>query len=326
MASKKQIVEDALRRYPQFGSRTIAQFIVAHHPGVFTSKSRDTENDQVEVVREMLRYRRGNKGKISRPSKFEQSPMPRSWKRTIRPYKFNPGLWLIMADVHAPMHDPKPLEAAIAAGQMEKVDGICFMGDFQDCAALGYWTQQRRVFMEELDATLDLLDWIMAQFPKKTKYVYKIGNHESRLENYYRFNAPELAASPLASMDMLFGFDHRGIIPVEADQKMMFGKLPAFHGHEFKRLHLTVNPARGLFLKTHTFGIIAHCHRPSMHPGTDVNDKLLTTWSVGCLCDLHPHWNPYGNEWGWGFALINVEKNGDFEVVNRRVLPSGEVV
>lgn len=32
------------------------------------------------------------------------------------------------------------------------------------------------------------------------------------------------------------------------------------------------------------------------------------------------------SNWNWGFALVNVEKNGDFEVENRRILPSGKVV
>ena len=31
------------------------------------------------------------------------------------------------------------------------------------------------------------------------------------------------------------------------------------------------------------------------------------------------------NDWNWGFAMINVEKNGNFEVTNKRVLPNGQV-
>ena len=57
----------------------------------------------------------------------------------------------------------------------------------------------------------------------------------------------------------------------------------------------------------------------------NVFDELLTTWSFGCLCDLHPDWNPFGN-WNWGFAFVNIEEDGNFEVVNRRILSSGKVV
>jgi hypothetical protein len=62
-----------------------------------------------------------------------------------------------------------------------------------------------------------------------------------------------------------------------------------------------------------------------MHTTNDVNDTMLTTWSFGCLCDLHPDWNPYA-DWNHGFALINIEKNGFFEVENRRILQNGKIV
>ena len=109
-------------------------------------------------------------------------------------------------------------------------------------------------------------------------------------------------------------------------QKVMAGKLPIFHGHEFRNITMAVNAARGLFLKTHSFAAISHCHTTSMHPGTNVNREALTTWSFGCLCDLSPDYNPFGNQWNWGFAIIEIEKNGDFFVNNRRILPSGDVV
>jgi len=334
LPNKTQIVKDACRRYPQIGSRTIAQFIVAHHPGVFNSRKKNaTEEDAVSVVRNKVRYYRGKMGTWNKmvvtgsgsliPS--EVSKMPASWNRYTKPYKILPGLWLWLGDVHTPKHNERALEAAIKAGQIEGVDGIILAGDFQDCAAVGFWTQERRAFMEELDQTIDMLDFIRGEFEGK-KIIYKIGNHEDRLKSYYRNNADVLSTSPLASMDLLFAFEHRGIEIVEPQQKMMFGMLPAFHGHEFKLLTRAVNPARGLFLKTHSFAICAHCHTTSMHTTTDVNDVMLTTWSVGCLCDLHPDWYPYGNQWNHGFALINVERNGDFEVVNRRILPSGQVV
>lgn len=83
--------------------------------------------------------------------------------------------------------------------------------------------------------------------------------------------------------------------------------------------------ARGLFLKTKTFAACAHGHSTSEHSVRDINDVMLTTWSFGCLSDLHPDWNPF-SDWNWGFAIINVEANGFFEVENRRILSNGKVV
>jgi len=42
------------------------------------------------------------------------------------------------------------------------------------------------------------------------------------------------------------------------------------------------------------------------------------------MCDLHPDYNPIGNDWNWGCALINVEKNGNFEVVNNKIYKLSE--
>jgi len=33
-----------------------------------------------------------------------------------------------------------------------------------------------------------------------------------------------------------------------------------------------------------------------------------------------------GNNWDWRFTFVNIEKDGDFEVINRRILPSGKIV
>ena len=33
-----------------------------------------------------------------------------------------------------------------------------------------------------------------------------------------------------------------------------------------------------------------------------------------------------GNNWNWGFAFVNVEEDGNFEVTNRRILSNGKVV
>jgi hypothetical protein len=43
------------------------------------------------------------------------------------------------------------------------------------------------------------------------------------------------------------------------------------------------------------------------------------------MSDLHPDFQPFGRDWCHGFAVINVEKNGQFTVSNRRVLGNGKI-
>jgi hypothetical protein len=126
-------------------------------------------------------------------------------------------------------------------------------------------------------------------------------------------------------METILGLEYRDIEFLDYLQLVMAGKLPILHGHEVPNISRTVNPARGLFQHTKTWAMCSHCHTTSQHPAKDIYGTLLTTWSTGCLCDLSPDYNPFGNNWNWGFALVNVEKNGDFEVENKRILPSGKV-
>jgi hypothetical protein len=179
--------------------------------------------------------------------------------------------------------------------------------------------------MGEVEATIDFLDWIRHEFPD-AKMVYKPGNHEYRLPRYYVSNAPELIESPVTAMETHLDFEGRGIEFLDYNQIVRGGKLPIIHGHEVKHIETVVNPARGLFLRSKSFAACSHCHRTSSHTERTIDNKIMTTWSFGCLCDLSPDYFPIGNNWNHGFGILNVEKNGDFEVQNLRVLPSGEVV
>ena len=127
------------------------------------------------------------------------------------------------------------------------------------------------------------------------------------------------------AIDEVLGLERRGIVALDSKQIVMAGKLPILHGDEYGGLSTAVNPARGLFLKTHTWSACAHYHKTSEHSERDVNGTVLTTWSFACLCDLSPDYRPYSS-WNHGVALVNVEKNGAFEVVNRRILSKGQVV
>lgn len=321
---KSQIVRDAIRRLYRLPTKTIARNILATHGELF-------DND-LEKIRNRVRTILGKNGSYNRKSLSDKSlfgdrkvKMPVTWRKIRTPFKVTPGLWLILSDIHIPYHEPKPIEAAFQAGQAEKVDGVFINGDLMDCAAIGYWGTAHKDFNSELEATIDFLDLLRQEFPKQ-KIIYKPGNHEYRLPQYFVTKAPDLAESPLAAMETVLGCEERNIEFLDYHQIAYFGRLPVIHGHEIKNITRAVNPARGLFLKAKTFSACSHCHSASEHTPKTIEGKLLTTWSFACLCDLNPDWNPFGNDWGWGYALINIEKDGNFEVENKRVLHTGKVV
>lgn len=324
MDNKSEIVKEAVRRFTNLPNLTIAKHILNTHGDLF-------ENN-LEKIRSRIRNLRGQNGNTHREIISDKSlftngkklKIPQTWRRIRTPYHLSDGLWLVLNDVHIPFHEPKPLESAIQAGQAEKITGIFLNGDIMDCASLSYWPTAHRDFNKELEDCIDFFDFLRQEFPN-AEIVYKPGNHEYRLPRYFLQQAPELVETPYAAMETVLDFEGRDIRFLDYHQLVYAGKLPILHGHEIGNITRTVNPARGLFLKTKTFSACAHCHTTSENSTRTVEGKLLTTWSIGCLCDLSPDYNPFCNDWNWGFALINVEKGGDFEVVNKRILPNGKV-
>lgn len=323
MSTQADIVKTALDRFPNMGSRTLAKYLLNNYGVEF--------DNNLERIRNKIRYYRGtcgtkNRNEIAKVSlKSSPSDLPRTWRRTRTPYKLSAGLWLIAPDIHVPFHEPRPIESMIKYAQTEKINGIFFPGDLQDCQAVSFWPSAKRDIDAEIEAMADFLNFMTAEFPK-AQLVWLPGNHEYRLPRYYMHKAPELAGSIIGSvcMDVALNLEGRGVEFLDYNQMVLAGKLPILHGHEFK-ISRAVNPARGLFLKAKTFAMCAHHHSSSEHTEKDLNGNILTTWSTGCLCDLSPDYQPYAN-WNWGFALVNAEKNGDFEVINKRILPSGQVV
>jgi predicted phosphodiesterase len=323
MGNKKQVILEAIYRLNNFPTRSIARYLLDTYGNLF-------DND-FESIRSSVRYYRGESGDRQRKLcatliKPAKETIPPTWNRKVKPYNLPVGKWLILSDLHVPFHEIKPIESAIAYGQKEKVTGVLLNGDFQDCQAVTYWPSVvRKNFMGEVMLVIQMLDFIRQEFPK-AKIIYKPGNHEYRLPRYYASNAPEMIGNPLLAMETMIDFEGRGIDFLDYFQRINAGKLPIYHGHEFKTLSTAVNPARGLFLKAKKWAAVSHYHRTSEHTDTDVDDVYLTTWSFGCLSNLHPEWMPVGSNWNHGCAIVEVEKNGDFEVKNRRILANGKVV
>lgn len=319
-----EIVKNAIRRFYHLPMQTIARHILNTHGDQF--------NNDLDLIRSRIRYYMGKMGEnhrqdIASTELFRDCDIqaPSTWRKIRTPYKLPVGRWLLLCDVHVPFHEPVAVESAVKFGQAEGVDGVFLNGDIWDCAALSFWPNAHRDFNREVELFIDFLDWLRGEFPTQ-KIVYKPGNHEYRMPRYFLSHAPELVESPIAAMETVLGFEARGIEFLDYHQLVLAGKLPIIHGHEVTTISRAVNPARGLFMRTKTFSACSHCHSTSEHSTNNIHGELLTTWSFGCLCDLHPDYNPYNCDWNWGFGIIEVGKGGHFEVTNKRILPSGQVV
>jgi hypothetical protein len=156
------------------------------------------------------------------------------------------------------------------------------------------------------------------------RVIWKYGNHDERYENYLLTKAPELLDVEGVSLPSLLKLSEMGVEVITGKRPIYAGALTLLHGHELNGgISAPVNIARGLFLRAKACAIQGHNHQTSEHSEVDVRRKLVTTWSLGCLCQLHPEYARF-NKWNHGFAFLNVDGK-DFEIRNRRIL-DGEVL
>lgn len=236
------------------------------------------------------------------------------------------GQWLILSDIHFPHSDDNTVEAALNEASRIGVKGILLNGDILDSAEISSHEKHKSAekYRDEIQMGVNFLKELRKTF-RKARIVYKIGNHEERLDRYIVTHAPALTGLEGFNLRSLLHMDDLGVELVEDRRVIRLGKLNVLHGHEF-RGGGGCNVARWLYLQCGggTVSACGHFHRSS-----DYHEKNLTgfhgaAWGIGCACDLQPHWLSQ-NKWNHGFATVELAKDGDFHFTNHRVFPGGRI-
>ena len=281
-----------------------------------------------EAARSALR---AIEGKLGKENNQKYKVTHRVDERPRNPYKLPPSdeaeytsfnlkaeRVLALYDVHIPFHSVPALTAAIEYGKKQKVDCVFLGGDILDCFKLSRWVKDptKRNFADELNMFKDFMVVLDKEFPKAKK-IFKIGNHEERYQNFLFEKAKELVGVDEFDLDNII--KARAKVEIIKDKRITnFYGLNIIHGHEFNSGFFSpVNVARGLFLRAKTSAIQGHSHQTSEHTESDMNGRITTTWSVGCLCELHPQYAPI-NKWNHGFAILH-KTQGGFDVDNKRI-------
>lgn len=313
-------------------SHSLAQLIYKKNKKVF----KDVEN-----VRSLIRYYRGQRGNVDR-KKREGSDLltekaqhakalgignpfglPDTDEEEWPPYVLPKGATriLLLSDIHVPYHNIEALTIAINYGKEKNVNAVVLNGDTLDCYALSRYEKdpRKRKFSEELESCRQLLEIIQREL--QCPIYFKLGNHEERYEAYLRTKAPELLGTSEFTLDTLLKFGQYGCELIQDKRIIKAGRLNILHGHEFGRsVFSPVNPARGYYMRAKASVICGHNHQSSTHTENNLEGKIVTTWSTGCLCEMHPAYLPI-NKWNHGFAYVNVDsKSGEFEVDNFTII------
>ena len=314
------------REFRKMPTLTLAKLIYKHHPKKFMS---------VEAARRCLLTIEGKGSKRDRARMVKKYPdliktearprnpfedLPKSDRKDRTPVAVEGKHILFLSDIHFPYHHEQALTTALHYGLERGADSIFLNGDILDCYQLSAFEKdpRKRSFSHELEQVRDFLSILRREFPK-THIYYKEGNHEERYWRYMKIKAPELIGIEAFSLPELLKLSDHNIQFIPGRTKASIGALSVFHGHEFGQSTFSpVNVARGLYLRAKANAICGHSHQTSEHSERDVNDKMITTWSVGCLSELSPDYAPY-NKWNHGFAFITREGDDQFHVDNRRI-------
>jgi predicted phosphodiesterase len=291
-------------------------------------KFKDYEN-----ARLCLRYIEGKAGSKNR-KKVEKTEFFMKEKRPENPYnlpvsdetEYIPYVIKghkrmgVMSDVHVPYHNMAALTAAISFLKKEKIDGLLLNGDTIDCHLLSRFTKnpKMRDFKGELDTFKALIEVFKKEF--NCRIYFKLGNHEERYEKFLLEKASELKGVDEFEFENILKARAEGIEVIGDKRIIKLNSLNGIHGHEYiGGISAPVNIARGLYLKGKTSAFQGHNHSTSEHTETDMNGKITTTWSVGCLSELHPAYMPL-NKWNHGVAVVDLDSNGDdYQFRNKRI-------
>jgi predicted phosphodiesterase len=287
-----------------------------------------------EDARTSLRYIEGKSGTRDRKYVMNKEFF-RKEARSLNPYNlpesdesdYKPFIFkghkriAVFSDIHAPFHNITALTAAINFTKKEKPDALLLNGDTIDCHQLSRFIRdpKKRNFKQELDTFKSLFEVFEKQL--KCKIYFKIGNHEERYEHFLYQKAGELVGIEEFEFSNIIKARARGIEVISDKRYMQMNELCGIHGHEYiGGISAPVNPARGLFLRSKVSCFQGHNHQTSEHTEPTLTGKMVTTFSIGCLSELHPQYMPL-NKWNNGFAIVDLDSNGrNYEFRNKRIL------
>lgn len=313
------IVRDYCSRFPDAPSKTLARQIYRDYPDYFSS---------LDICYKAVRRVFGVAGADSckRDKRLHRPPRPPGYipkpERGLdwTPTKLGDGATLVISDIHFPYHAEKPLRVALAKGKEVGVDNILLNGDILDNHQIsrhGKRPDEAR-YATELQMAQMFFDHLREEFPK-ARIMFKLGNHEERLESFICERAKMWWGLPALDWSNLLNLGDFGIELLPEKSPIMAGELAIFHGHELPRgMTDPVNPARGLFLRCLEHTMAGHWHKSSQHSESTQSGHIITTFSVACLCTLRPRWLPV-NKWCHGFAVVD-HKRKEFSVDNYRVV------
>lgn len=320
-----EIVKNYLTKFPNTPNLTLAKKIYAENRLEFTD---------VEHARSVIRKWRGQSGDKKRKEikdkvyfkeagKLNPFKLPESYAVERKPFKLPlaDNNILCLFDIHIPYQNNDALSIAFQYGLDNNVNTIFLGGDVLDFFQCSRFekTPYKRSIAQEFDACREFLAALRNTFPTQNIYWLK-GNHDERYEKWLYVKAPEIFDVEDFQLETLLRLNEYKVKIIEGNVLVKFGKLNVSHGHHVvKGVFAPVNTARGAYLKAKASIMIGHTHQVSQHVEKTIDGDIISTWSVGCMCELRPDYEPLNTKASHGFAHVKIEKSGNYTVENKMI-------
>lgn len=318
--TKTDICRSYIKKFPNMPNAKMARIILKENPLMF---------EDVERIRTMIRKITGNSGtnKMKKDAEFYAPPkpsnpykLPESDETDFKPFVIKATKVLVLSDIHIPYHSISALTAVFDYTKKMKIDAVLLNGDVLDFFGLSRYCKdpKKRNFASELKAFEEFMNILNDIY--KCRIYFKLGNHEERYNHFLWMKAGEIADVEEFQLEEIIKKRAKNVVVIGDKRIIRLGKLNVLHGHEFSGgVFSPVNIARGLFLKAKVSAMQGHNHQTSEHSESNLEGKLTTTFSLGCLSELNPEYMPI-NKWNHGFAIVDIDSKGNFEVSNKRIL------
>lgn len=320
---RSQKAEQLVAKFPNTGNSSLAEILFTENPLLYKDK---------EDARLCLRKARGANGQKNRKYVTETKHFPNGNPYKLPPEDHNnfepliiktdkPIKIGILSDIHFPYQDNKALTVALDELKRLAVDIIILNGDISDNYMESDFVQDpgKRDMVEEVKIVKNFLKTLKKEFPS-TRIIYKEGNHEFRHKTYLARKAPQVFGFEETRFDRLLKLKRLGIEWIDNKRRIEVGKLTVLHGHEFGNIIFTpVSTSRSALVKAQKSVLVAHHHQVNSHSTKTVTGDQHVAYSIGCLCDLFPAYQPF-NQWSHGFAWVELNPDDTFVVHNQKII------
>lgn len=239
---------------------------------------------------------------------FERAGNPPVMRGTFQP------------DTHVPNQDDAALGAYFKFLEWYKPHFDIIGGDFFDMAPMSHWPAEDakpRRWKDDKQRGLDiLLKKIQILGDECKTRVFLSGNHENWLNQSLSQRIPEFYDGMEGALHLkeLLHLDAMGYQWLEVNEFLKIGKLHFTHG-----LYTSSAHAKKHIDQLKCSLIFGHLHDVQSHNQTSINGSM-EAMSAGCLCKLDaPFLKGKPNNWVHSFAVIEIFRNGDFNVVLPRI-------